>query len=173
MRFAGKFIIVLLVAIVAALSSCSVGNKDIPDPNGTGTVDTTGTIGSFYLNVTGDTTYLLNILAVDTVVLDSFVLAGADATTRDQIVFATNSINPGIYYTEQAPPQLTTAYFIFRRRVPTGYRNYLMIHGSITITSFDVSTGVIRGKIDVNNQYLPNVDKTLFLKGNFVMKLNP
>ncbi len=171
MRFAGKFTIVLLVAIVAALSSCKVGNKDIPDPTGTN-VDTTGTVGNFYLNVTGDTSYLLNILAVDTVHLDSFVVAGEDATTRDQLVFATKRADPGIYYTEQAPPQITGAYFIFRKRLPTGYKNYLMTHGSITITSLDASTGIIRGRIDVNNQYLA-VDKTLFLKGNFVMKLNP
>src|SRR4051812_2743695 len=103
MRLAGKFIIVLSITIVAALTSCSVGNKNIPDPNGVGNVDTTGTIGQFYLNVTGDTSYLLTILAVDTVYLDSFIVAGEDATTRDQLVFATKSSSPGIYYTEQAP----------------------------------------------------------------------
>lgn len=153
------------------VSACSVDNKSIPDPGGNIVVDTTGTLGSFYVNVSGDTTYVLNIVASDTVARDSFGVAGADLTTRDEIVFATASPNPGVYYTEQSPPGITGAIFVFRKKIPQGYRNYPMLHGKVEITSLNGDTRVIRGNFDVNNQYVTTADKYLRLSGSFILKL--
>lgn len=153
------------------LSACSVDNKNIPDPGGNIGVDTTGTIGSFYLNVSGDTSYILNIVATDTVAQDSFGVAGADLSTRDEIVFTTAKADVGTYYTEQSPPGITGSLFIFRKKIPTGYRNYPMFHGKIEITSINSNSGVIRGTIDVNNKYVTTADKYIRLTGNFALKL--
>ena len=167
-----KYSFILLIAFLAIISACSVDNKSIPDPGGNIGVDTTGTLGTFYLNLTGDSSYLLTIVAVDTINQDSFAVAGADFTRRDEIVFSTAQAVPGTYYTEQSPPGITTAVFIFRKRLSTGYRNYPMFHGKIVISSVDLTTKIIRGSIDVNNQYITTADHLYYLKGNFVMKYN-
>jgi hypothetical protein len=162
---------VLTGVIALLLSACSVDNKNIPDPGGNINVDTTGTIGSFYLNVSGDTSYVLNIVAVDTVAQDSFGVAGADVTTRDEILFSTAKAEPGIYYTEQSPPGITGAVFIFRKKISLGYRNYPMFHGKIELTSVNTTSGVVRGTIDVNNKYVTTADRYIRLTGTFILKL--
>ncbi|MCC6571722.1 MAG: hypothetical protein IT274_08875 [Chitinophagales bacterium] len=165
---------VILSAIIAWMAvSCSVDNKSIPDPGGNIGVDTTGTIGTFFLNLTGDTSYLLTIVAVDTIVQDSLVVAGGDLTTKDQVVFSTAKAEPGTYYTEQSPPGITGAVCVFRKRIPSGFRNYPMLRGKIVISSVDPVSGVVRGNLDVNNKYVPNADKYYRLSGSFMIKLNP
>lgn len=164
-------LIVLSLVIIAGISSCTVGNKVIPDPGGGGIVDTTGTIGTFYLNLTGDTSYLLTVVAVDTIVEDSLVVIGGDLTIKDQVLFSIAKAEVGTYYTEQSPPGITGAVFIYRKRVITGYKNYAMLHGKIVITSVDIVTGVIKGSIDVNNEYVAGADKYYRLRGNFMIKV--
>ncbi|MDB5227735.1 MAG: hypothetical protein JWN78_1928 [Bacteroidota bacterium] len=166
-----KYSFVLLLTLMAMISACSVNNKSIPDP-GNINVDTTGALGTFYLNVTGDSSYLLTVVAVDTIVQDSFAVAGADFTRRDEVVFTTGQAVPGTYYTEQSPPGITGAVFLYRKRLSTGYRNYAMFHGKVVISSVDLATKVVRGTIDVNNQYVTSADHVYYLKGNFIMKYN-
>ena len=167
-----KYCFILFLTVIAMLSGCSVDNKNIPEPGGNINVDTSGTLGIFYLNVTGDSSYLLTVIAVDTVVQDSLVVLGADAAIRDEIVFSTSKAVVGTYYTEQSPPGITGGYFLFRKKIASGYKNYLMLHGKIVIASIDASSGVIRGSIDVNNEYVTTADKLYKLKGNFQIKLN-
>ncbi len=165
-----SFFLTALISLV--LFSCSVDNKNIPDPGGNLFVDTTGTLGSFYLNVSGDTSYTLNIIAVDTVVLDSLGVAGADPVSRDQIIFNTAKAEVGTYYTEQSPPGITGAIFLFRKKIPTGFKVYPMLHGKIVISSVDLNTKIISGSIDVNNEYVASADRLYRLRGNFSLKLN-
>lgn len=162
---------VLLLTFVAMISACSVNNKSIPDP-GNVNVDTSGTLGTFYVNVTGDSSYLLTVIAVDTIVQDSFTVIGGDFTRRDEIIFTTAQAVPGTYYTEQSPPGITGAVFLYRKRLSTGYKNYAMFHGKIVIASVDLATKVVRGSFDVNNQYVTSADHVYFLKGNFTLKYN-
>jgi hypothetical protein len=173
MSFAFRKYFWLFLPFLAAFAvSCSVDNKSIPDPGGNQPVDTTGVPGTFYLTVSGDTSYLLTIVAVDSIINDSLGIAGADLITRDQVIFNTAKAEAGTYYTEQSPPGITGGVFIFRQRTNGAFRNYAMLHGKIVISSFDQSTGIITGNVDVNNQYVTSADKLLYIRGNFSVKVN-
>lgn len=167
-----KYLLPFAAFTAIFISSCSVDNKTIPDPDGGIIVDTTGTLGTFIFNVSGDTSYQLTVVAVDTLVQDSLLVAGADVTIRDQIVFSTAKAEPGTYYTEQAPPGITGGAFLFRKRLATGFRNYPMLHGKIIINSVNTSSGVVTGSIDVNNEWVTTADHLYRIRGNFTININ-
>jgi hypothetical protein len=167
-----KYSFILLSTLVLIISACSVDNKSIPNPGGNIGVDTTAGTGTFYMNVTGDTSFVLTVVAVDTIIQDSLGVIGADLTTKDEIIFTTGKAEPGIYYVEQSPPGITGAVFIFRKKVSSGYKIYPMLHGQIVISSIDFSTGIVTGSFDVNNKYVTTADRLYQMKANFVLKFN-
>jgi hypothetical protein len=166
-----NFSVVFVLSMIAGISACTVGNKAIPDPNGNIGVDTSGNIGTFFLNVTGDTSYLLTVVAADTVINDSLLIIGADLTTQDQVIFTTASTAIDTFYADQSVPGKGTV-FVFRKRNPASYSNYAMLKGTVIITAVNTTTKVLRGKIDVNNEGVPGADKTYYLKGNFTAKID-
>lgn len=170
-RLLKNFIVPFFLVLLSAISACTVRNKPIPDPNGNIGVDTTGNIGTFFLNVTGDTSYLLTINAVDTIINDSLLVIGADLTTQDQVIFTTASIDIDTFHTDLSIPD-KGAIFIFRKRNHSSYSNYPMLKGTIIITAVNTTTKVLRGKIDVNNEDVPGADKFYTIKGNFTAKID-
>lgn len=168
-----KYYTSLLIAFTVFIASCSVGNKVIPDPTGNIPVDPTATLGSFNLFVTGDTNYTATLLS-DTsdaignfIVNDSLQVIATDGTNT--LLFSTFDKVPEIYYTETAPPEITTALFIFQTKFAGVTRRFFMTHGNITITENDEENGVVKGSFDVNNEYTAS-DKILFLRANFILR---
>lgn len=159
-----------IAVIVAMTASCSVDNKTIPDPGGNIPVDTSGNAGAFYLNVSGDTTYRMTIFGTGSLRNDSFIVLGADTTSKDQILFGTFKSEPGVYLTEQTPPSSTGAVFLYRKKEPTVYKNYLMVHGNITISSVDTTARLVRGSVNVNNIDVSGVDRFYTITGNFAIR---
>ncbi len=162
----------LLFAFIVFIASCDVGNKEIPDPIGNIPVDTTASLGSFNLIVTGDTNYTATLLS-DTseaignfIVNDSLQVIGSDGTST--LLFSTFNKLPDIYYTETSPPEITSALFIFQTKFGGVIRRFLMTHGNITITDNDEINGIVKGSFDVNNEFTPS-DKILFLRANFIL----
>jgi hypothetical protein len=169
-----KYYLVLLLIVTAIISSCSVGNKVIPDPAGNIVVDTSGTLGSLTLIVTGDTSFNVTLIS-DTssavgnfIVNDSLQIIGVE--TNSAILFSTADNVPGTYYTETAPPDITTAVFLFQLKVNGITKRYFMPHGKIIITENNTSTGIVRGSFDVNNEFVASADRTLFLRANFILR---
>lgn len=163
----------LLFAIAVFISSCNVGNKVIPDPIGNIPVDTTATLGSFNLIVSGDTNYNASLTS-DTsstignfIVNDSIQILATDGTNT--LLFSTFDKAPNIYYTETSPPEITSAIFIFQTKFGGITRRFFMTHGNITITENDETNGIIKGSFDVNNEFTTS-DKILFLRSNFVLR---
>lgn len=163
-----SYAFVLLISI--GIAACSVDNKAIPDPGGNVIVDTSGNSGVFYLDISGDTAYRMTIIGAASISNDSFIVLGADSTTLDQVLFGTISITPGVYLTEQDPPSTTGALFLFRKKELTIYKNYLMVHGNITISSVDTTSKIVRGSVDVNNTDVSGIDKHYIIQGNFAIK---
>ena len=169
-----KYYFILLLAWVSIIASCSVDNKIIPDPIGNISVDTTGTLGSLNIIVTGDTNFNATLLS-DTsstvgnfIVNDSLQIIGVE--TNSAILFSTFSSSVGTYYTETAPPDLTSAFFIYQLKVNGVNRRYIMPHGKIIITENNTSNGTVRGSFDVNNEFVASADRTLFIRANFVLR---
>lgn len=166
-----KYSIIVSVLLVAVLSACSVGNKVIPDPFGSIPVDTTGSLGNFTMIVTGDTAFNINILSDSTlnqIKDDSLIVIGADALTNTKVLlyFGTLSSEPGTYYTETAPPGITSALFLARIKINGVFKSYLLQHGTIKIESKDVVNKIIKGRFDVNNENA-GADLTLYMRANF------
>ena len=164
----------LLFVFAVVMPSCKVGNKVIPDPTGNIPVDTTGTLGSFTMIVTGDTSFNVTMIS-DTssttgnfVVNDSLQILGLDA--NNVVAFSTAESVAGTYYTETAPPDITSAVFIYQVKIGTVVKRYFMPHGKIIITENDAVTGVVKGSFDVNNEFVTTADRTLFLRANFVLR---
>jgi len=169
-----KYYIVLMLALASIASSCSVGNKVIPDPTGNIPVDTSGTLGSLNIIVTGDTNFNATLIS-DTsstvgnfIVNDSIQIIGVE--TNAAILFSTFSSNVGTYYTETAPPELTSAVFLFQLKVNGITKRYFMPHGKIIITENNTSTGIVKGSFDVNNEYVATADRILHIRANFVLR---
>jgi len=175
-RFEYYFLVVVLLA--AVLTSCSVGNKDIPTPGGANSgVDTSNTtLNSFQVIVTGDTSFIMNIFTADSlnsITDDSLVVAGAElnGTRLEGIMgFKTFASAPGTYLTETAPPDLTKAEFGILRTIRGVRKIYSMNHGSIIITEHNTTEKTVKGRFDVNNEY--NITAGIYLRcrGTFYIK---
>ncbi|HQV78380.1 MAG TPA: hypothetical protein PLJ42_08855 [Chitinophagales bacterium] len=173
MRFKTNYLLAFLCSCAAIITSCSVGNKIIPDPFGRIPVDTTASLGSFTLIVTGDTAFNTKIITdstFNTIKDDSLIIVGADNLTATNVLlyFGTLSSEPGTYYVETTPPGITSALFLARIKINGVFRSYLMTHGTIVIESNDISTNTIRGRFDVNNEFA-GADKTLFMRADFIL----
>lgn len=136
---------------------------------GGGIVDTTNTtLNSFKVFVTGDTSFVMNIISADSlnsVVDDSLLVAGLElsGTSLAGVVgFKTFSSEVGTYLTEGAPPGITTAEFGILKTIRGARRIYGMNHGTITITEHDVTAKTVKGRFDVNNEY--NITANIYLK---------
>lgn len=172
-----KYFLILLLGVMTTITSCSVGNKVIPDPAGNITVDTSGTLGSFNIIVTGDTNFTANLISDTTsnilgnyIFNDSIQIVGLSTDGNSVIGFSTFSSGVGTYYTETAPPEMTSAAFLYQLKVNGVKKTYFMLHGKIIITENNTSTGTIRGSFDVNNEYVANADRTLFIRANFLLR---
>lgn len=177
MNFSAKYYAILLTLFAAIMTSCSVGNKDIPDPGGNSTVDTTNTtLNSFKVFVTGDTSFVMTVSSIDslnTLEDDSLVVAGYELNGRTVsgiVGFKTFASSPGTYITEGSPPGITTAEFGILKTIRGLRRIYSMNHGTVTITSHDVAAKTVKGRFDVNNQY--NISANIYLRctGYFYIK---
>ncbi len=177
MNSSHKYYGLLLVIFIAALTSCSVGNKVIPDPGGITGVDTTNTtLNTFTVFVTGDTSFIMNITSIDslnTLEDDSLIIAGYElngTALAGLFGFKTYGSSPGTYLTEQAPPGITQAEFGIVKTINGARRIYSMNHGSVTITEHDRTAKTVKGRFDVNNQY--NITATRYLRctGYFYIK---
>lgn len=164
---------ILFFAIAIFVSSCDVGNKVIPNPNGNTTVDINPVLGSLNLIVTGDTSYTATLLS-DTsslignaIVNDSLQILASDGTNT--LFFTTFKDTIGTYYTETSPPEITSALFIFQTKFDGAIKRFLLGHGSIIITSNDRTNKTIKGSFDVNNEF-SNDAKILNLKSNFLLR---
>lgn len=172
MNFSAKYYGFLFALLVAFISSCSVGNKEIPAPGGNIFVDTTGgTLGAFTVIISGDTTLNKTIYSDTTLNLvrnDSLIVGGVDALTNTSVLvyFATASSEPGVYYIDPTAPAEPTAAFLARIKIGGAQKNYLMPHGKITILSKDITNKIIRGSFDVNNDNT-HVADTLYMRANF------
>lgn len=173
--FRYSFLLTLLFALI--MSSCSVGNKFIPDPGGVTGVDTSNTtLNAFQVIVTGDTSFVMSIITADslnTISNDSLVVAGAEivGTALSGIVgFKTYGTEPGTYLTEGAPPGITSAEFGILKTIRGARRIYPMNHGTVTITEHNLADKTVKGRFDVNNEFI--IPPTLYLRcrGNFYIK---
>jgi hypothetical protein len=169
MNFSSKYYGVLFALFVAILTSCSVGNKVIPDPGGNANVDTSNTtLNSFKVFVSGDTSFIMNIVTADslnTVKDDSLLVAGIELNgTALAGIFGlkTYSSAVGTYLTEGAPPGITTAELGIVKTINGVRRIYGMNHGTITITEHDLTAKTVKGRFDVNNEY--NITATIYLR---------
>lgn len=159
------YLFILVLATSFIFNACKVGNKDIPTPTTNQVVDTTGGTANFSLSLSGDTAYTLHIkILLDTVLGDTLSLTGLDAQTLDQIVFATNKDTVGTY-----KPFLPQGLFIFAKKKTSGYTNIAMTQGEIQITDRDLTTGIYKGYINVNNNNVSG-QAHYTISGNFVMK---
>ena len=177
MNFTSRYYIVLLTIVVAALTSCSVGNKFIPDPGGNIGVDTTNTtLNSFKVYVTGDTSFTMNITTVDSlnnVVDDSLIVTGYELTGSSLtglFGFKTYSSDVGSYLTEGSPPGITAAEIGIVKTLNGVRKIYTMNHGTIIITLHDATAKIVKGHFDVNNQYGIGADRYLRAVGYFYIK---
>lgn len=171
-----KYYFVLILSIMAIISSCSVGNKVIPDPAGNISVDTTGILGSFNIIVTGDTSFTANLISDTSSVLGNFIvndsiqIIGSTTDASSIIGFSTYNSAVGTYYLDMSPPEITSALFILQLKINGVKKRYYMIHGKIIITENDATTGIVKGSFDVNNEYMPTADKTLYIRAYFTLR---
>ena len=177
MKSTSRYYTVLFALIAAILTSCSVGNKVIPDPGGNSGVDNTNTaLNTFNIIVSGDTSFIMSVTSIDslnTLEDDSLVVSGFEfsgTTVVGIFGFKTFASAPGVYLTEGAPPGITTAEFGILKTIRGARRIYSMNHGSVTITEHDVTAKTVKGSFDVNNEF--NITANIFLRcrGNFYIK---
>ena len=175
MKFVFKnFYSILLLAFVAMVSSCSVGNKVIPDPGGNIIVDTTGSLGSFNLIVTGDTSYVVNLLSDTSSAVGNFIVDDSlqvlGLGTNTSVLFTTFKSEVGTYYVETSPPGITGGIFVLQEKIGSVVKRYFMIHGKIIITENDTVNKIVKGSFDVNNEFATGSPKLFFLRANFVLR---
>lgn len=177
MNFTFRYYILLFALIVTVLTSCSVGNKYIPDPGGGIGVDTTNTsLNSFKVYITGDTSFTMNITTADslnTIIDDSLIVTGYEITGSSLtglFGFKTFSSAEGSYLTEGSPPGITAAEIGIVKTLNGVRKIYTMNHGTITITLNDPSLKIIKGHFDVNNLYGIGADRYLRAVGYFFIK---
>ncbi len=177
MNFASKYYSILFTFFIAILTSCSVGNKVIPDSAGNSDVDTTNTtLNSFKVYVTGDTSFVMTITTVDsinTLLDDSLIVSGFElngAALAGLVGFKTYSSSADSYLVEGAPPGITQAEFGLIKTINGVRRLYTMNHGTVTITSHDFVTKTVKGRFDVNNEYNITADRFFKCKGYFYIK---
>ena len=169
----------LLLLFTLAVSSCSVGNKDIPDPNGNISVDTSA--AGFIITVrdttdTKDSTYSVKILSDTSSIIgnrinnDTLEILGVDALTgtKHTVIFITYSSEPGSYPTDLTPVGINKAIFIYKTTINSVSQNYFMIHGNINITEKDTIAKVVKGNFDVNNKDADGVGKSV--RSNFSLR---
>ncbi|MFN8261684.1 MAG: hypothetical protein U0X41_12170 [Chitinophagales bacterium] len=168
---------VLFAFLASVLTSCSVGNKDIPTPGGNSNVDTTSAaLNTFNMIVSGDTSFIMTITSIDslnTLQDDSLLISGFEFSGTSVVGifgFKTYASNPDTYITEGSPPGIKTADFGILKTIRGVRKIYDMNHGTITITEHDVTAKTVKGKFDVNNEF--NVTANIFLRcrGNFYIK---
>lgn len=176
MKFSFRYYILLFALTIAVLTSCSVGNKIIPDPGGISGVDTTNTtLNTFNLIVTGDTSFVMTVISVDslnTLENDSLIMTGFElngTVVVGAFGFKTYASAPGVYLTEGAPPGITAAEFGILKTIRGARRIYSMNHGSITITEHDVAAKTVKGKFDVNNEFNLTANIYMRCRGNFYL----
>jgi hypothetical protein len=161
MKARSKYYLLAVALLGVVFTSCSVGNKDIPTPGGGNTgVDTSNTtLNSFQIIVTGDTSFVMNVVTADSlnsITDDSVVVAGVELNgTRVVGImgFKTFASAPGTYLTETAPPDITKAEFGILRTIRGVRKIYSMNHGSIVITEHNTTDKTVKGRFDVNNEY--------------------
>lgn len=162
-------------------TSCSVGNKNIPLPNGLNgdsvMIDTSSAlINKFQVVVTGDTSFIMSVSAPDSLISikDDSVGVGAlelnGAVLEGFFGFKTFASAPGEYPTETAPPGATKAESVIIKLLKGSRRPLFMNHGKVVITEHDLSTKTIRGYLDVNNQYFPNAHIYLRCQAAFYIR---
>ncbi len=158
------YIFIAICITFAGISSCSVGNKEIPNPTGNQIVDTSG-MSTINLDVSGDTSYSLHLkIYADTVVNSVLLVSGTDYTTQDSITFATLKDTVGVYI-----PNLPNGLFVFSKKQTSGHVRYPLTQGSISITQRDTSTRIYQGVINVNNNNISG-QPHYTVSGNFVVK---
>lgn len=158
------YIFIAICFILAGISSCSVGNKEIPDPTGNQIVDTSG-MSTINFDVSGDTSYSLQLkVYIDTVINGALLVSGTDYTTKDSVTFATLKDSVGTYL-----PTLPSGLFVFSKKEASGHVRYPLTQGSISITQRDTSTRIYQGVINVNNNSTAGVPHYT-ISGNFIVK---
>lgn len=168
----------LFIAFIATvISACSVGNKAIPNPGGVIGVDTSNTtLNKFQIIVTGDTSFVMNITAIDTLnslVDDSLGVAGIEMDGNKLaglVGFKTYSSAPGTYLTELTPPGITSAEFGIIKVINGVRRIFVMPHGKIIISEHNIAAKEVKGSFDVNNEFVSEATKTLRCRGSFYIK---
>lgn len=162
--------IILIIAVVAIISACSSGNKDIPDVVDY-SLSENAILNSFTLDVSGDTTFTSTMLTdslFNSISNDSVVIAAADALSNQNVVtlFGVLGTVPGTYSIENTDSTTVAGLFILQIRINNVMQSFPMTHGSIVIDENNTSTKTLRGKFDVSNDTIL-FDKYLRAKAVF------
>lgn len=162
MTFLKKYFYIFAFGIVAILSSCSAGNKEIPDLFDITKIDSTNDILSIF-NVygVGDTSFTMTVSSLDSLAPgfvnsvkdDSIKIVGIQTTgtslTGNGIYITTYSTAPGVYSPDTTTGLPATAGVLIAKLTTGNF--YVMNKGYVRISEVNTTEKTIRGDLDVNN----------------------
>lgn len=163
-----KLLFSCLAGILLSITACAPENKSIPDPN-----DINSFVNNIYGTVTDTATIVsISMATADTIAGDTLVSLGIDEASQDQILFSVYQTAVGTYPIDLVPPGTAQGSLLYRKKKTSGYTNYIMIDGDITIAVVDTVARRIKGSFNVNN-IGAITDREFTVKADFNVKYNP